>query len=164
MLLTGCQSGDSTEEQITETVNVFQALPLPDVYIEIPEGYEKKSSQFYQEYYTKDTASIIVTQDTSQPSYSSNRDFATSALMQYKQTTKSLNYIGEDWIESGIYNVYVLEFSYTVGEDVPEMTAYIGYLTNGYKMFIITCSAESTDYPNHKNEFRQVLSSVRITE
>jgi hypothetical protein len=163
MLLTGCQSQTSSEEQITETVNVFQALPLPDLYIEIPEDYQKTSSQFYQEYYVKDSASIIVTEDASQKDYPSNRDFAINALSQYKQTTKSLNYIGEDWIQSGNYKVYVLEFSYIVADDVPEMTSYIGYVTDGDSMYIITCSAHSEDYPNHKDEFKQVLGSVRIT-
>ena len=164
MLLTGCQSETNTEEQTIETVNVFQALPLPDLYIEIPEGYEKTSSQFYQEYYVKDDASIIVTEDSSQNDYPSNRDFATNALLQYKQTTKSLNYIGEDWIQTEKYKIYVLEFSYVVAEDVPEMTSYIGYVTDGFTMYIITCSAHSDTYLNHKDEFRQALSSVRITK
>ena len=68
------------------------------------------------------------------------------ALAQYKQATKSLNYIGEDMIQNEIYNIYVLEFSYTVADDVPEMTSYVGYLTDGNSMYIITCSAESENY------------------
>lgn len=163
MLLTGCQSSTDTEEQTIETVNVFQALPLPDLYIEIPEDYQKTSSQFYEEYYVKDDASIIVTEDTSRHDYPSVRDFAVEALAQYKQATKNLNYIGEDMIQNEIYNIYVLEFSYTVADDVPEMTSCIGYLTDGNSMYIITCSAESQNFAQYRDGFRQAIGSARIS-
>ena len=56
----GCDSIPS-KEPTESVVDVYQALPLPDLHVSIPERFKTTSSEFYKEYYICEDASIIIT-------------------------------------------------------------------------------------------------------
>lgn len=164
LCLTGCStSGTESDSVPAETVAVYQALPLPDLYIEVPDGYQTTSSEFYEEYYVKDDASIIVTEDTSGAPYTSSKDYSITALSQYRSMTHSLELIGDDQVMAGSYGVAILEFRYTLDEkDEKWFTSMVGYMTDGNSMFILTCKSNSETYDSHREEFLSVLRSPAI--
>lgn len=163
LLLTGCSRTEKETELPEETVIVYQALPLPEIYMDIPENYEATSSQFIEEFYIYEDASIIVTEDTSGP-YSSMYDYAISALVQYEQVANDVRYTSDEVVEAKNCNVQVLEFNYTLGEDnAVKKSAMVGYASDGESIFIITCKSDTDTYESHRNEFMTVMRSVMMT-
>ncbi|MBE6875827.1 MAG: hypothetical protein E7496_03750 [Ruminococcus sp.] len=166
MMLSGCAQKEATDTEPAETVIVYQALPLPDLIVSIPENYQKTSSNAYKEYYICEDASIIITEDTREPSYSSSYDYSVRALNEYEKMTSSLEFVGSEKLESGCaYSVQTLEFNYELGEgeEAVRLTCLAGYLTDGATMYIITCKANTDTYQNHRDEFIQVMQSAVIS-
>ncbi len=163
-LLSGCAAAE-TESQPEEPIMMYQKLALPDLIVSIPENYQTTSSQAYEEYYICEDASIIITEDTSQPEYPSTYDYAISALNEYEKVTSSLELLGNEELSSSCaYNIQAMEFNYTLGEgeQMPALTCLVGYLTDGNSMYIITCKSNTETYSSHREEFREVLQSASI--
>lgn len=161
VLLTGCASTAAEQESTEETMVVYQALPLPDLFVKIPEGYEETSSQFYEKYYIQDDASIIITEDNDSPN-TPIKDYSTKALVQYQGMTKSLDVIGDDVVYADKIAVQILEFTYTLAEDGPKLTTMVGFATDGQTIYILTCKSSEETYEQHRAEFLTVMKSIRI--
>lgn len=167
VMLSGCAVQPEEEAEPAETYVVYQALPLPDLFVEIPENYQKTSSQAYKEYYISGDASIIITEDTRQAQYTSAYDYSITALNEYENVTASLNYLSSETLTTGcVYKMQTMEFEYTLTEepDATKMSCLAGYMTDGASMYIITCKSSSATYPSHKNEFLQVMQSAVISK
>ena len=167
MLFSGCAVQPEEETAPEETYVVYQALPLPDLYVEIPENYQKTSSQAYKEYYISGDASIIITEDTREEHYDSAYDYSITALKEYEKVTSSLNYLNSEVLSTGCSaQMQTLEFEYTLTDeaDATKMSCLTGYMTDGNSMYIITCKSSSATYPSHKNEFLQVMRSAVISK
>ncbi|MDE5884728.1 MAG: hypothetical protein K2H29_06605 [Oscillospiraceae bacterium] len=170
--LSGCHalpdsSGSSESPEQQETFLTYKALPLPDLFVDVPEYYETKSSQFYQEYYVCEDASIIITEDTRESQYISNYDYAVGALQEYQNMTSSLELRSSEAITTDQQmNVQTLEFDYTIGDgdDAARLTCLVGYLTDGNSMYIITCKSNTDTYENHRGEFFSVIRSAVISK
>ena len=164
LMLSGCaDTAPETEPQ--ETVIVYQALPLPDLFVSIPENYQTTSSNAYKEYYICDDASIIITEDAREASYPSSYDYSVNALKEYQKVFPSLEYISSEKIQSACaYSVQTLEFNYAIGdgEDAAHLTCLVGYLTDGASMYIITCKSNTDTFRTHREEFIQVMQSADI--
>ncbi|MBD5143253.1 MAG: hypothetical protein HDT22_06545 [Ruminococcus sp.] len=161
--ITGCNVADSQETE--NKINSYKALPLQNLFVDIPENYQKTSSEFYQEYYICDDASIIITEDTREKQYISAYDYSVQALLEYRNMTSSLELLSSDAIPSNQdFTIQTLEFNYTIGDDddSAKLTCFVGYLTEGSSMYIITCKANTDTYQNHKEEFLSVMHSAVI--
>lgn len=162
LLLTGCSASTEDQEPLA-TVAVYNALPLPDLSMDIPEGYEATSSEFYEKYYIQDDASIIVTEDTNGP-FSSSYDYAISALLEYQKVANEVEVVTSEPVRGENCSVHLLEFRYTLGEDnAVDMTCLAGFATDGSSMYIITCKSNTSTYSLHHDEFYTVMQSVMLT-
>lgn len=162
----GCSTQETTES-VTETESpMFKALPLPDLYLEVPERFSTTSSQFYEEYYICEDASIIVTQDTSNPPYSSVENYSVTALNEYKSVTQELKFIGSEMIYAGDVAAQTMEFTYTLSNDTGsvEKTCLVGYMTNTDSMYIITCKSDADTYQEYRDDFLRVIQSARYVK
>lgn len=172
LLLAGmlCFTGCSTLEQadsVAETEPpMFRALPLPDLYVEIPERFSTTSSTFYEEYYICEDASIIVTQDTENPPYASVEDYSVKALNEYKSVTQELEFLSSEMIYAGTAAVQTLEFNYTLSNDTGtvEKTCLVGYMTDTESMYIITCKSDKATYQEYREDFLRVIQSARYVK
>lgn len=163
LLLTGCSVKDSEEQEVLTTIPVYNALPLPDLSLDIPEGYEATSSEFYETYYIQNDASIIITEDTNGP-FNSSYDYAASALTEYQKVANELEIITNEPVRGKNCSVHLLEFRYTLGEDnAADMTCLAGFATDGSSMYIITCKSNTSTYSLHHDEFYTVMQSVMMT-
>lgn len=163
LCLTGCSTPEQTEN-ISETEPLmFKALPLPDLYVEVPERFSTTSSQFYEEYYICKDASIIVTQDTENPPYPSVEDYSVKALNEYKSVTQDLEFINSEMIYAGNSAVQTMEFNYTLSNDTGsvEKACLVGYMTNTESMYIITCKSDVDTYQEYREDFMRVIQSAR---
>ncbi len=162
LLLAGC-SANSEEKEPLETIAVYNALPLPDLSLDIPEGYEATSSEFYEKYYIQEDASIIITEDTNGP-FASSYDYAVSALSEYQKVASKVEVITDEPIQGKNCSVHLLKFRYTLGENnEADMTCLAGFATDGSSMYIITCKSNTSTYSLHHDEFYTVMQSVMMT-
>ena len=162
LCLCGCGSNGAESDSIVETEVVYQALPLPDLLIDIPNRFSKTSSEFYEEYYICEDASIIVTQDTEDAPYSSVEDYSIKALVEYQSITTDLTVKNDEIIHARDIGVQILEFDYTIGEGDQSLTksCMVGYLTDSQSMFIVTCKSNPETYDNYREDFLAALQSV----
>ena len=160
--LTGCAAGANgeTTAETQETMIVYKALPLPDLTVNIPEGYEETSSRFYDKFYIKDDATIIITEDNEKGDMPP-RDFSVDALTQYQKLTNSLEMIGDSTTLAGDQIVQILEFTYTIEAGDQPISTMVGYSTDGRTMYIITCKCDAENYTAHREEFLTVIQSQR---
>lgn len=165
LLFSGCAGQNETPEEPLETVIMYQALPLPDLLVSIPENYQTTSSQAYKEYYICEDASIIITEDTRESYYPSAYDYSVNALKEYRNLVPSLEFVGNEAMETkSRYTIQTLEFDYTIGEgeEAARLSCLAGYLTDGKSMYIITCKCNSDTYQKHREEFVQTMQSAAI--
>ncbi len=165
LLLTGCTPAqeESTE---SEPITVYKALPLPDLYMEIPERFATTSSELYEEYYICEDASIICTEDTEDAPYGSVYDYAISALTEYQKITTTLELMGNELLYADNLAVQTLEFRYSIGEgeDALKMTCMVGYVTDTESMYIITCKSKQDTYDEYRADFESVLTSLSFVK
>ena len=162
LLLTGCGAGQTSKEPVA-TIPVYEALPLPDIKLDIPEGYETTSSDLCEEYYIRDDASIIITEDKNGP-FDSTYDYSVKALAQYQSVATTVEVSGNEVMQGKNCTVQTLEFRYTLGENAEaDMTVLVGYATDGESMFIVTCKSNTTTYEQHREEFAAVMRSLMLT-
>ena len=161
-LFCGCQLDGTAEKEPQETRVVYSALPLPELYLEIPERFTTTSSEFYEEYYICEDASIIVTQDWSGAPYSSVYDYAIDALTEYQNITTELELLHNEQVEANSVTVQTLEFNSVIGEgdDVLRMTCMTGYLPDPDSMDIITCKCSTENYEGYRSDFLSVITSA----
>ncbi|MCR4645870.1 MAG: hypothetical protein K5695_10765 [Oscillospiraceae bacterium] len=161
MLLTGCSAKEKNQEPTQ--IPVYEALPLPDIKVDIPEGYETTSSELCEEFYKKDDASIIITEDKNGP-FDSTYDYSITALKQYQQVAATVEVLSNDTVDCVNASVQTLEFRYTLGENAEaDMTVLAGYVTDGQSMFIVTCKSNTSTYAEHRDEFFTVMKSLMLT-
>ena len=144
---------------------MYQALPLPDLFIDIPEQYVKTSSKAYKEYYVCQDASIIITEDTREKYYKSSYDYSVSALKEYQNLFPDLEYVRSGTFPTKCtYTVQTTEFNYSIGEgeEAGHLSCIIGYITDGQSMYIITCKCNTENYESRRAEFIQTLQSIAI--
>ncbi|MDE7094076.1 MAG: hypothetical protein K2O52_04100, partial [Oscillospiraceae bacterium] len=107
----------------------------------------------------------IITEDTREKQYISAYDYSVQALLEYQNMTSSLELLSSDAISSSQdVTIQTLEFNYTIGDgdDSAKLTCFVGYLTEGSSMYIITCKANTDTYQNHREEFLSVMRSAVI--
>ena len=161
MLLTGC-GAKKTESEPTQ-IPVYEALPLPDIKLDIPEGYEATSSELCETFYVKDDASIIITEDKNGP-FDSTYDYSITALRQYQQVATTVEVLSNEAFDCVNAPLQTLEFRYTLGDNAEaDMTVLAGYVTDGESMFIVTCKSNTTTYAQHRDEFFTVMRSLMVT-
>ncbi len=158
----GCELNPK-ESEVDSAVEVYTALPLPALYVEIPEHFETTSSEFYEEYYICEDASIIITEDTAGAPYTSVYDYSIDALVEYQNVTSDLELLKSELVYAGSAGVQVMEFVYTLGEGEKSITktCMVGYMTDRESMYIITCKSDEDTYETYREDFLSVITSVR---
>ncbi len=166
LAFTGCSADTVQEEEPAETKVVYQALPLPELYLEIPAHFGTTSSQFYEEYYICEDASIIITQDTAGAPYSSLEDYAVSAIVEYQNITTAFDLTNDEIVYAGNIGVKILEFTYTIGEGDTSISksCMAGYLTDLDSMYIITCKSDVDTYETYRQDFLDVITSAAFVK
>ena len=160
-MLLPCAGCAAPEEPAAE-IDVYQALPLPDLFLSIPEGFEKTSSEMIEEYYIKDDATIIATEDVG-VNGNDLHGYAINALREYERVATEVSNTVDSYIETPYSVVQTLEFDYALGEDGGlKLHCLVGYLTDNVNVYIITCKSQQDTFEQYREDFMTVLSSARI--
>lgn len=183
----GCSSQNSTSEPEIQTSvstapkNEFtlkyeRSISLPnELYIEIPDGFSEKSSDYINTFFSDDTASIIISSDDFNPLYDTPSTFANYAVAQYQNMLSgndsgysvSIEILSSEYLDipSG-QGAFLKEFEYSVvsnyGRVESHMIFYNIYMINASvgKSYIITCSSSADKYSQYREIFQNVALSL----
>lgn len=157
----GCEL-KPTQDQPESVVDVYQALPLPNLHVDIPKRFETTSSEFYKEYYICEDASIIITEDTADAPYTSVSDYSIKAIVEYQNVTTDFKLINDELLHADTTAIQMMEFTYTLGEGDNSVSknCMVGYLTDRDSMYIITCKSDVDTYADYREDFLALIRSA----
>ena len=172
-LISAYAGGKETGEESSEAAQALQdellIVPssMPDgITFEIPAGFTETASQFYDKYYVKNDASVIVTGQML-PDYNQTLDsFVAGAKSQYQQTAEHFMLLSEETVQLDGTPCRVLEFTYDIvgSESAQQMECTTAFAINAGTVYIITCKSHKDTYNGYRNVFRKMLESVRLTD
>lgn len=159
------EESSSPDSDISEIIVVPAEMP-GGITLDIPAGFEETSSAYYDKYYVKNDASIIVTGEEL-TDYSMNGErYIEEVKKQYEQSAPDFKISSEDTFQVSGVTGYLIEFSYSI--PVEDNHVQMGCLTavvvkEGFA-YIITCKSHRDTFPNHNNAFRKILATMDIAD
>jgi hypothetical protein len=153
------QSESQTDDESSiETVMI--PLEMPDIDISIPEDYEETSTENNSTVYVRNDASIIVNSDEFTEEYQTLDEYVSYAESIYRTYSDNVEILGNDERNGG----HITEFIYSLNSENGVFSKYcmVAYFTDGEKIYIVTCKADSDTYSDYRDEFLDVIDSVNI--
>lgn len=168
LLLSGslCGCGGDTASS-SELPALIGQLALPEgLEFSVPEGFSAQSSEMYEEYYVKDDASIIITEEPLEAAFSTAQSYADRAVEQYEQATDSFSLIARTPMEYTGAEGVTLEFSYTISVDTHQFAFHslTGYLLTEDTAYIITCKAKEETFAAYRSAFADCIADAAPRE
>ena len=140
---------------------------MPDgIVFDVPAGFTETASEFYDKYFVKNDASVIVTGDTL-PNYNQTLDsFVDGVKEQYQQTAEHFRLLSEESPTISGIPCKLLEFTYDiVGSDSAQSMECTTLITiKSGKVFIFTCKSHLDTYAGYRNVFRKMLESIKFED
>lgn len=160
----GCfeKKEDSALSDDSSVIEIMIPLEMPDINISIPEDYEETSTDSNDTVYVKDDASIIVNSDIFTDSYGTVSEYAAFALETYKTYSDSVEIIAQEQKTVAATDGELLEFIYSLNTENGVFSKYcmVAYFSDGEKMYLVTCKADTDTYESYREEFISVINSV----
>lgn len=160
----GCN--DSTQSE-SEPPAIIGQLELPDgLQFTVPDGFSAQSSDMYEEYYVKDDASIIITEEPLEAGYDTAKAYADRAIEQYTAATDTFTLLANAPLDRTDADGRTLEFSYTisVSDHTFSFCSLTGYLLTEDTAYIITCKAKEETFAAYKPAFETCISGAKPVE
>lgn len=160
--LSGCgnKKGESSETVESSIVEVKIPLEMPDIDISIPEDYEETSTENNSTVYIKNDASIIVNSDVFTDKYKTLDEYVKYAAETYDSFSDELEILGREERNNG----KLLEFIYSFNSENGVFSKYCmtAYFTDGEQLYLVTCKADVGTYEKYRDEFLNVIDSVKL--
>lgn len=165
-LLVACLSGcggkkaDSSETDESSIMEIIIPLEMPDIDISIPEDYEETSTENNSTVYIKNDASIIVNSDVFTDNYKTLDEYVEYAASTYSSFSDGLEILSREERNNG----RLMEFIYSLESENGVFSKYCmtAYFTDGEQLYLVTCKADVDTYENYRDEFLNVIDSVRL--
>lgn len=167
---TGCISNPALSSQTSEESSLTDGVvliptALPENFtITIPDGFQTTSSAAYNEYYVRDDASIIITDDHIAISGERLEDYMTKVKSVYEQTADCYALISEENPTINDVEASILEFSYAIlGENKQQdMQCMVAVLIHHDVAYVITCKSLAQNFALYRGAFRSCIESIVI--
>ena len=163
------QTEEGSSEESIELHDEILILPseMPDgISFEIPSGFTETASEYYDKYYVKNDASVIVTGDTL-PNYNQSlEDFTAGVKEQYEQTADHFRLLSEESATISGVPCRLLEFTYDIvgSESAQSMECTTAIMIRGGKVYILTCKSHLDTYSGYRNVFRRMIETIKLTD
>ncbi|HBI84853.1 MAG TPA: hypothetical protein DDX71_00985 [Ruminococcus sp.] len=161
-------AGDSTaESSVTETEPAVVPSTMPSsIAVTPPAGFSETSSPYYDKYFVKDDASIIITGEKLAIDGIRTSEYVTNVKSQYEKTASDYELLGEENLTVSGAQTTILEFNYAiVGDDVrQDMTCMTGVAVKGRNAYIITCKSKHATYAGYRDIFREFIKSINLAD
>lgn len=165
MLFSGalCACGENSDSTSSEYAEFIGQLGLPaGLTFTKPEGFAPHSSDTYEEYYIKDDASIILTEEPLAQGYDTAEAYAKRALEQYTAATEHFALVAQTPLPREDADARTLEFSYTIkiGTEQFSYHCLTGYLLTADTAYIITCKSKEETFEQYRSAFETFISGA----
>lgn len=160
--MSGC--GDKKQEDGAKsesgTPEIMIPLKMPDIDIFIPGDYEETSTESNSTVYIKDDASIIVNSDAFTEDYKTLDEYVEYAIETYQTYSDEVEFLESEDRNDG----KLLEFIYSLNTENGVFSKYCmtAYFSDGEQIFLVTCKADVGTYEKYRDEFLNVVDSVKL--
>ncbi|MBR6761691.1 MAG: hypothetical protein IKM30_06615 [Oscillospiraceae bacterium] len=168
LVLTGCSgksesSGSDLDSLGQDIVIIPSALP-ENFTIKIPGDFTTTSSASFDEYYVKDDASIIITDDPIAISGEKVETYMKKVKEAYEKTADQYEVYSEEYPTIHDTDACILEFGYAiVGADAKQaMRCMTAVLIHHDVAYVITCKSRAETFGLYRQAFRACIDSIRI--
>ncbi len=129
-----------------------------------PAGFTETSSDYYEKYYIKDDASVIVTGEPLTIYGMDAEHYSQSVLEQYKSTVEGFELLNQEDIIVSDAACKLMEFQYSItGVDQErKMQCLTAITVKDDYVYIITCKSNVNTYLSYREEFRHTIESINI--
>lgn len=160
-------ASESSAESLAET----ELLVIPDsmpegISFSIPEGFTETSSRFYQKYYVKDDASIIVTGEQMEYGVPTVDDYTQKVIEQYEETAEDFLLTADETFTVSGTPAHLLEFTYAIsGDDArQEFGCTTAIMIYNDRSYLITCKSRLENYEKYREYFRMMMNTVSLSD
>lgn len=161
------ESSDETSNAIVTDIIIVPSEMPSHITFEIPPGFTETTSQYYDKYYIRNDASIIVTGETLTIGGMRLDEYTNEVKKQYESTADAYTLLGDDQITlNGELPCRVLQFSYAIiGENVrQDMQCITAVLLKDDFAYIITCKSKRETAGVYHSAFLRTIESIRIED
>lgn len=168
ILFCGCSSenkeSDNTQDSIA--LEVMFPLDMPDIDITIPDSYQVTSTESNSTVYVKDDASIIVNEDSLADSNTTLEQYVEYAISTYETYSDKVEVLSNESINAKDTDGTLLEFIYSLETENGIFSKYCmtAFFADGDKVYLVTCKADTDTYTSYREEFLNVVESVKIKQ
>ena len=165
------RSEESSGSSAADSPDAIEMLVIPSdmpegFSMQVPDPFQKTSSQVYKTYYVKDDASVIVTGGPLNYLYREVDSYTESVIRQYQDTVDEFELLSDETLKISGKDAHLLEFSYAiVGDDArQDFKCTTAVIMNDDMAYLVTCKGHADTYQNYRELFRMMMSTIDITD
>lgn len=151
------------ESALSEVIVVPSEMPTR-ISLQTPSGFTETASDYYDRYYVREDASIIVTGEELSAYGVDAEAYAASVKEQYAMTADNFVLLSEEGVMAADVPCKLLEFTYDIvgAERTQAMECLTAVLVKDDFVYLITCKSHQDTYSNYRGAFRQMIDQVQI--
>ena len=157
----------SAEESAVVTSQIIVPSEMPSrIALTPPAGFEETSSDYFEKYYIKDDASIIITGEEIRISGAYLADYAADVKAQYEQTADDFHIDSERTVQVNGVDCWELEFGYAIrsADARQNMRCLTAVLLKDDYAYIITCKSRQENFGAYYAGFCKAVESIVIAD
>lgn len=160
-------AGSSTELIPDQTQIVIVPSEMPSrISLQVPPGFTETASEYYEKYYVKNDASIIITGEKITITGALLEDYVSDIKAQYERTADAWQLQQEEMRTINGVPCVILEFTYAIiGDNVrQDMGCTTAVMLKDDRAYIVTCKSRAETYAAYVAQFRSAISSIVIAD
>ncbi len=160
-------AGSSAELIPDQTQIVIVPSEMPSrISLQVPPGFTETASEYYEKYYVKNDASIIITGEKITITGALLEDYVSDIKAQYERTADAWQLQQEEMRTINGVPCVILEFTYAIiGDNVrQDMGCTTAVMLKDDRAYIVTCKSRAETYAAYVAQFRSAISSIVIAD
>ncbi len=156
----------SGESSAVPEVVVMQSEFPAAVSLAVPPGFSQTSSDYYEKYFIKDDASIIVTSEQFTIKGITLNEYVEQMKEKYGEAVEEYNEISDERLEVNGLDCAILEFHYAIAGNGQRLNMHsvVGAFVKNDTAYIVTCKSHEETYGSYGADFREAIASVQIAD
>ena len=157
-------SDESSIEELTQEIIIPSEMPV-NISLPIPAGFTETSSEYYNKYFVRDDASIIVTGEKIPIAGKQLEEYTADVLAQYEKSVDEFQLINNTAYKSGA-PCKVLEFTYAlIGEKArQDFQCITAVLLKDNCSYLVTCKSKKETFASYRALFLMMIEKITILD
>ena len=157
---------ESSLAENSDDIVVVPAERPSELNLRIPDGFTEKSSEYCNQFYVCDDASIIITSEQQSIHGIRLDEFAEETKFSYEHTADNYVLCDEQKLQIDNKDCVLLDFTYDIiGEDKTQtMHALTALFMENDTKYAVTCKSRTETFGSYSGIFRRAIETVTIAE